>query len=55
MKSGAQKRKEKTQQQIQVSATKFRKLTEIFAAPITPTNNLIETSQFVSLQPSMLI
>jgi len=31
-KSGAQKRKEKAQQQIQSSAAKFRKLTEFFAA-----------------------
>ena len=30
--SGAQKRKEKAQQQIQSSAAKFRKLTEFFAA-----------------------
>jgi len=30
--SGAQKRKEKAQQQIQSSAAKFRKLTELFAA-----------------------
>jgi len=30
--SGAQKRKEKAQQQIQRSAANFRKLTEFFAA-----------------------
>jgi len=30
--SGAQKRKEKAQQQIQSSAAKFRKLKEFFAA-----------------------
>jgi len=32
MNSGAQKRKEKAQQQIQSSAAKFRKLTEFFSA-----------------------
>jgi len=50
MNSGAQKRKEKAQQQIRSSAAKFRKLTEFFAASITPTdNNLAETGQFVML------
>jgi len=37
--SGAQKRKEKAQQQFQSSAPKSRELTELFAASITPTNN----------------
>jgi len=50
MKSDAQKRKEKAQQQLQSSAANFRKLTEFFAASITPTNNnLAETSQSVML------
>jgi len=39
MKSGAQKRKEKAQQQLQSSAAKSREPTEFFAASITPTNN----------------
>jgi len=37
--SGAQKRKEKAQQQIQSSAARYREPTEFFAASITPTNN----------------
>jgi len=48
MKSGAQKRKEKAQQQFQSSAAKPRKPTEFFAASITPTNNnLAESGQSV--------
>jgi len=39
MTSGAQKRKEKAQQQFQSSAAKSREPTEFFAASITPTNN----------------
>jgi len=39
MKSGAQKRKEKAQQQFQSSAPKSREPTEFFAASITPPNN----------------
>jgi len=39
MKSGAQKRKEKAQQQFQRSAAKSREPTDFFAASITPTNN----------------
>jgi len=39
MKSGAQKRKEKAQQQFQSSAAKSREPTEFFAASITPTKN----------------
>ena len=43
MKSGAQKRKEKAQQQVQSSAAKSRKPKDFFAASITPTNiNLSE-------------
>ena len=42
MKSGARKRKEKTQQQFQSSAAKSREPTEFFAASITPTNNNLE-------------
>jgi len=36
MKSGAQKRKEKAQEQLQRSAAKSREPTEFFAASITP-------------------
>jgi len=39
MKSGAQKRKEKAQQQFQTSAAKSKEPTEFFAASFTPTNN----------------
>jgi len=39
MKSGAQKRKEKAQQQFQSSASNSREPTDFFAASITPTNN----------------
>ena len=39
MKSGAQKRKEKAQQQFQSYAAKTWESTEFFAASITPTNN----------------
>jgi len=39
MKSGAQKCKEKAQQQFQSSAAKSREPTEFFDASITPTNN----------------
>ena len=39
MKSGAQNRKEKAQQQFQSSAAKSREPTEFFAASINPTNN----------------
>jgi len=39
MKSGANKCKEKAQQQFQSSAVKSRESTEFFAASITPTNN----------------
>jgi len=43
MKSGAQKRKEKAQQQFQSSAAKSRKPKDAFAASITPnTINLAE-------------
>jgi len=43
MKSSAQKRKEKAQQQFQSSAAKSREPTGFFAASITPTsNNLAE-------------
>jgi len=43
MKSGAQKRKEKAQQQFQSSAAKSRESIEFFAASITSTNiNLSE-------------
>ena len=45
MKCGAQKRKQKAQQQHQTSAAKSRMLKECFAAPITPTNNLTGTCQ----------
>jgi len=46
MKSGAQKREENGQQQLQSSAVKSMKPTEFFAASITPTNNnLAETGQ----------
>jgi len=40
MKSGAQKRKEKAQQQFQSSAAKSREPTEFFPASITPTNTI---------------
>jgi len=36
MKSGAQKRKENAQQQLQSSAVKFRKPTNFFAACLLP-------------------
>jgi len=39
MKSCAQKRIEKAQQQFQSSSAKSREPTECFAASITPTNN----------------
>jgi len=39
IKSGAQKRKEKAQQQFQSSVAKSREPTDFFAASITPTNN----------------
>jgi len=39
VKSGAQKRKEKAQEQFQGSAAKSREPSEFFAASITPTNN----------------
>jgi len=39
MTSGAQKHKEKAQQQFQSSAAKSREASEFFAASITPTNN----------------
>jgi len=39
MKSDAQKRKEKAQQQFQSSAAKSREPTDFFAASIIPTNN----------------
>jgi len=39
MKSGAQKPKEKAQQQFQSSAAKSREPWEFFAASIIPTNN----------------
>jgi len=43
MKSRAQKRKEKAQEQFQSSAAKSRKQKDFFAASITPTNiNLAE-------------
>jgi len=46
MKSGAQKREENTQQQLQSYTAKSRKPTEFFAASITSTsNNLAETGQ----------
>jgi len=49
MKSSAHKRKEKAQQQLQISAAKSRRLTELCAASITSDNNLTETGQFVML------
>jgi len=39
MKSGAEKRKEKAQQQFQSVSSKSRQRTEFFVASITPTNN----------------
>jgi len=39
MKSGAQTRKDKAQQQFQSSAAKSREPREFFAASTTPTNN----------------
>ena len=39
MKSGAQKRKKKAQQQFQSSAAKSREPTDFFAASVTPTNS----------------
>jgi len=41
MKYGAQKRKEKVQQQFQSSAAKSRQPTKFVAASITPTNNYL--------------
>jgi len=45
MESSAQKHKEKPQQQLQGSAAKSRRLTELFSASITSNNNLTETGQ----------
>jgi len=50
MKSGADKREEKAQQQLQGSAAKSRKPTEFSAGSFTPTNNnLAEIGQSVML------
>jgi len=69
MKSGAQKRKEKAQQQFQSSAAKSREPTEFFTASITPTNNnlaekncnvllviiQLETQSFLAFAASFLL